>query len=129
MLVMRVLAFLAALAALAAAQAPSAKKQFLIRIEPVRPTFADDMTPEEQKIMGVHFGYLKKLAEEGKVVLAGPSVNGTKTFGIIVVEVANEAEARAILEGDPSYKAGVQKGELLPFRVSLLREAKPAAAK
>jgi uncharacterized protein YciI len=91
----------------------------------VRPTFVEDGTKEENRIMGVHFAYLKKLMGEGKVLLAGPSINGAKTFGIIIVEVENEAEARAILEGDPSFQAGIQKGEVLPFRIALMREAKP----
>jgi len=41
--------------------------------------------------------------------------------GLIVVEVDNEAEARKIMEADPSFKAGIQKGEVLPFRISILR--------
>jgi uncharacterized protein YciI len=101
--------------------APAEKKAFLIRIQPVRPTFTSDITPAEQKIMGSHFAYLKKLAAEGKVVLAGPSDNGVKTFGIIVVEVASEEEAQAILEGDPSQQAGVMKGEVLPFHIAIMR--------
>jgi uncharacterized protein len=116
----------AILAMSAFAQSAATKQHFLIRIQPVRATFIQDGTPEEQKIMGTHFTYLKKLTEEGKVVLAGPSINGEKTFGLIVVEVENEAEAKAIMEGDPSYKAGIQKGEVLPFRIALLRDSKPA---
>ena len=54
-------------------------------------------------------------------MLAGPSINGERTFGLIVVEVGNEAEAKQIMEGDRSYKAGVQRGEVLPFTISILR--------
>jgi uncharacterized protein YciI len=114
------------LAAAALAQSVATKQQFLIRIEPARAGFVDTPTKDEQQAMGLHFAYLKRLMSEGKLVLAGPSINGAKTFGIIIVEVENEAEARAILEGDPSYRAGVQKGEVLPFRISLLRDAKSA---
>ena len=103
--------------------APSKKKHFVIRIQPVRATFVNDATQEESKTMGVHFEYLKKLVAEGKVVLAGPSINGEKTFGLIIVEVDTEAEARAILEGDPSYKAGIQIGEVFPFTLALIRES------
>ena len=117
---MRLIAVALLLAATTVAQEPK-PKQFLIRIEPVRATFVNDMTPDEQKTMGVHFHYLKKLAAAGKVVLAGPSINGGRTFGIIVVEVQDEAEARQILEGDPSFKAGLQKGEVLPFHIAVER--------
>ena len=121
---MRVLLLFVTFAFFALAQSSAQKTHFLIRIEPSRSTFLQDMTPAEQKIMDVHFTYLKKLSDEGKVVLAGPSLNGPKTFGIIVVEVDSEAEARKILEGDPSYKAGLQKGEVLPFRIAILRGAR-----
>lgn len=91
------------------AQASSqVEEAFLIRIQPVRATFAEDATKEEEKVMSEHFVYLKKLAADGKLELGGPSVNG-------------EAEARKIMEGAPSLKAGIQKGELLPFRISILR--------
>ena len=120
------LAMVLAVAALAQTAPAPAKQQYFIRIEPARSTFTEDSTKEEDRIVGLHFNYLKKLTEEGKVVLAGPSVNGPKTFGAIIVEVENEAEAKAILEGDPAYKAGIWKGEVLPFRVALQRQAKPA---
>jgi uncharacterized protein YciI len=119
---MKFLVLAIALISCSFAQAPSpSKKAFLIRTQPVRATFVQDATKEEEKIMSEHFVYLKKLAADGKVVLAGPSINGEKTFGLIVVEVDDEAEARKIMEGDPSLKAGIQKGEVLPFRISILR--------
>jgi len=119
---MKILVAILALAACSLAQQPPAsKKAFLIRLQPVRATFVNDATKEEGKIMGQHFEYLKKLMSEGKIVIAGPSINGEKSFGLIVLEVENEEEARKIMEGDPSYKAGVQKGEVLPFTISLLR--------
>ena len=116
------------LAAAAFAQTAAKKQHFLIRIEPVRAGFVENATKEEERVMGEHFVYLKKLLAAGKIVVAGPSINGPKTFGIIIVEVGHEAEARAIMEGDPSYKAGIQRGEILPFTLSLEREAKPAPA-
>jgi uncharacterized protein len=118
---MRIFAIVLALAFTLLGQQPAGKKSFLIRIQPVRSTFVQDATKEEGKIMGAHFEYLKKLTAEGKVVLAGPSINGEKTFGLIIVETDTEAEARGIMENDPSYKAGIQRGEVLPFTIALLR--------
>lgn len=120
---MQLLALVLLLCSMGLAQAPE-KKHFLIRIEPARSTFVDDATEAEQKVMGAHFVYLKKLAADGKVLLAGPSINGAKTFGIIVVEVENEEQARKVLDGDPSIKAGVMKGEVLPFSLSLMQGRK-----
>jgi uncharacterized protein len=98
-----------------------AKKHFLILLKPARAGFAEAPTVAEQKLMGEHFAYHQKLMAEGKVVVGGPSINGDKTFGIIVIEAASEPEARMLMAGDPSIKGGVMKGELLPFTLSLLR--------
>ena len=108
-------------AAWAQEQSGAAKKHFLIMLKPGRAGFVETPTAAEQKTVGEHFAYLKKLLADGKVLLAGPSVNGDKTFGIVVVEAASEAEARTLMEGDPSVKAGVMKGEVLPFTLSLIR--------
>jgi uncharacterized protein len=79
----------------------------------------EDSTPEEDEVMGAHFEYLKRLLEEGKLILAGPSLD--PAFGIIVFEADTEEEARRIIADDPSVEAGVQTPELSPFRASLLR--------
>ena len=72
--------------------------------------------------MSEHFAYLQKArGGAGKLSLPALPINGEKTFGLIVVEVDSEAEARKIMEGDPSFEAGIQKGEVLPFRISILR--------
>jgi uncharacterized protein YciI len=109
-----VVCFLATVLVLQAA----APQHFLIRIWPARGVaFVEQPTEAEGRIMGEHAAYIKRLHEQGKVVLAGPSINGEKTFGLVVVQASSEAEARTILEGDPSYKSGIMRGEVLPFRM------------
>lgn len=39
------------------------KPQFLVIYRPPRPTFVDDITEEEGRIVGEHFEYLKRLLE------------------------------------------------------------------
>ena len=96
-------------------------KYFLIRLQPVRATFNDDATPEEQKVMSRHFAYLKELLKSGKLVLAGPAETGARPFGIIVVEAASIEEARQIMNGDPSVKARIMEAEVFPFGLALMR--------
>jgi uncharacterized protein YciI len=69
--------------------------------------------------MGRHFEYLKGLLCEGKLILAGPSLD--PPFGVIVFEAETEEEARRLIADDPSVATGVQTPELHPFRASLLR--------
>lgn len=93
--------------------------EWLCIIRPPRPTFMDDSTPEEDAVMTAHFEYLKRLLADGKLILAGPSLD--PVFGLIVLEADTEEEARQLLAADPSVSAGVQTPELHPFRASLLR--------
>jgi uncharacterized protein YciI len=82
--------------------------------------FLDDATEAEIDAMRRHFAYLKQALDDGRLVLAGPATDGHFP-GIVVFEAADEDEAQAFVEGDPSVQAGVMLAELHPFRVSLLR--------
>src|SRR5262245_22766356 len=93
--------------------------EWLYILRPPRPTFADDMSDEEGAIMGEHFRYLQGLLADGSLVLAGPSLG--PTFGVCVFEAEDEHEARRIAEADPAVTSGLQRVEVSPFRVSLLR--------
>jgi uncharacterized protein YciI len=92
---------------------------WLCIIRPPRPTFMEDSTPDENEVMRRHFEYLNGLLEDGRLILAGPSLD--PPFGIIVFEAENEDEARAVIGADPSVAAGIQTPELYPFRASLTR--------
>ena len=93
--------------------------EWLYVLRPPRETFADDMTEEEGAIMREHFAYLRDLLGEGKLVLAGPSLG--PVFGIVVLEAEDESDAARVMAADPSVSSGLQRAELSPFRVSLLR--------
>ena len=80
----------------------------------------DDATDEESEVVGRHLNYLQRLLTEGRLLMAGPCIDGEGP-GIIVFEAADEAEARATMEADPAVVAGVFSAELHPFRASLLR--------
>jgi uncharacterized protein YciI len=91
---------------------------WLCIIRPPRPSFISDMRDDERALMGEHFAYLERLVGEGKVLLAGPSLD--PPFGIVVLVAESEEEAWALVRADPSVAAGLQTPELYPFRTSLL---------
>ncbi len=93
--------------------------QWLCIIRPPRATFMEDSTPEEDEVMQAHFQYLEGLLEDGRLILAGPSLQ--PPFGIIVFEAEDEEEARRLIAADPSVASGIQRPELHPFRASLTR--------
>jgi uncharacterized protein len=64
-----------------------------------------------------HSEYLERLHAEQRVVFAGRCWDGP--FGLVVLEVADEDEARRVMEDDPSVRLGIQTAELYPFNVFL----------
>jgi len=68
----------------------------------------------------VHFQRLRALHQEGSLVLAGPTL-GRHNTGVVIFEAPDETAARRVMEADPAVAGGYARGELRPFRVSLLR--------
>jgi len=85
-----------------------------------RENFAATMTAEEEAVWEVHFERFRRLLDEGVVVLVGPTLGPVNT-GIAIFEAADEAAARRIMDEDPVIAGGFARGELRPFRISLLR--------
>ncbi|MCS7142785.1 MAG: YciI family protein [Aigarchaeota archaeon] len=60
-------------------------------------------SPEETaKYRDDHYKYIDKLAKEGKILMAGPFVDGSG--GLIVLSVASKEEAEALISQDPYIK-------------------------
>jgi uncharacterized protein YciI len=94
--------------------------EWIYFIHAPRDNFADTMTDEEQAVYGVHFERFQRLLAEGTIILVGPTL-GPKNTGIAIFEAPDEAAARRIMEEDPVIAGGYGRGELRPFRVSLMR--------
>lgn len=91
---------------------------FFFTIRPARgQAFFDAMLPEEATAMAAHFDYLKILCGEGKLLLAGPCLDGG--FGIGILQTNSREEAQALLAKDPSISAGVMLHELSSFKMSV----------
>jgi uncharacterized protein YciI len=95
-------------------------------LHPPRDDFAATMTEEEGRIWALHFEHLQRLIAQDILILAGPTL-GTTNTGIAVFEAPDESAAREIMAGDPVISGGFARGELRPFRVSLLRGRDSAA--
>jgi uncharacterized protein YciI len=78
-------------------------------------------TPEEAATVERHFNYLKDLADQGVVVLAGRTqTRDEKTFGIVILRASSEEAARGIMHNDPAVAGGVMRAELYPYRIAVL---------
>jgi uncharacterized protein YciI len=94
--------------------------EWIYFIHPPRDNFAETMTEQEEAAWSRHWERIKRLYADGVVVLVGPTVGSINT-GICVFEAPDEEAARAIMNADPTIAEGFARGELRPFRVSLLR--------
>ncbi len=92
-------------------------QQFLAKLLGTRPTWPDDVTPDEEKVMQKHYEYMRNLVRQKKVLMAGPVFDFK--FGLVIVQVASREEAEEILRNDPSVVAGLHTYELSEMVVSL----------
>jgi uncharacterized protein YciI len=77
-----------------------------------RPTFALDMTDDERAVMGRHAAYWQPLVESGQMVVFGPVLDGTGSWGLGVVESEDEDELRSFAAGDPVVTTGTANIEV-----------------
>ena len=79
---------------------------FFCRLNPPRPTFAQDMSPEERELMQRHAMYWKALMDQGKVIVFGPVADPHGGWGAAVLQLEHPDEASRHTSGDPVIVAG-----------------------
>lgn len=96
-------------------------EQFLYRIQPVRHDMLTKGSTEfESRIVSEHFNYLKRLTEDGVVILAGRTQSTDySSFGIVLLKAETIEAAREIMLNDPAVKNNVFRAELYPYKTSL----------
>lgn len=67
---------------------------------------------ERAELQKGHMANINRMAEEGKLVLAGPFFGNEDLRGLYFFDVQSLEEAKALTETDPSIKAGVLKMDL-----------------
>ena len=91
---------------------------FIYLLRPKRPSLIDETSAEEESRLSEHSEYLQRALTEGKLILAGPCVDGE--FGVVVFRAATDEEAEEFMLSDPAIRHGLMNAELHPFRVSLM---------
>ena len=89
---------------------------FVFRLKAPRPNFALDMSDEEREVMRRHAAYWQPLVEAGRMVVFGPVLDATGSWGLGVVEADDEDELRAFAAGDPVVTTGtgqIEVGKML----------------
>lgn len=79
------------------------------------PRWTPEVTDETKKIQEGHMANIQKMADTGKLVVAGPFLDGGELRGIFIFKVGTEAEAKALMDSDPAVQAGRLIGEIHPW--------------
>jgi uncharacterized protein YciI len=89
-----------------------------------------EQTAETEALQKAHMANIQRLADEGKLLLAGPFTDGGDLRGIFVFRVGSMAEAQALAETDPAVKAGRLRLEFHPWyaakNITVTARAAPA---
>ena len=85
---------------------------FVIRLKAPRPTFALDMSDEEREIMARHAAHWQPWIEAGHMVIFGPVLDASGSWGLGVLEADDEAEVRAFGANDPVVTTGTAAIEI-----------------
>ncbi|MBW9234197.1 YciI family protein [Leptospira santarosai] len=100
------------------------KLQFLYQLKLIPSLLQEaNWTDQENNIVQQHFEELQHLKTIGKLILAGRTLEmDSSGFGIVILEVDSEDEARTLMENDPAVKEGIMTASLFPYRVALIRD-------
>jgi uncharacterized protein YciI len=82
------------------------------------PSWTPTMTPEIRKALDGHMANIRRLAAEGKLLLAGPFLeqSGPGTLaGLFVLQASSVAEAQQLIATDPAVQVGRFVAEILPW--------------
>ncbi|HEX6179463.1 MAG TPA: YciI family protein [Thermoanaerobaculia bacterium] len=91
-------------------------KQYVLCILRTGPKDGEIKGDERKAIFAGHFANITRLAEEGKLVVAGPFGKNERSYrGLYIFNVPTVEEAERLVVLDPAVKAGVFVAELTPW--------------
>lgn len=91
-------------------------KSYVLCILKTGPKDADVKGDQRKEIFAGHFANIGRLADEGKLAVAGPFGKNDKSYrGLYIFNVATIEEAEKLVMLDPAVKAGVFVPELTPW--------------
>jgi len=78
--------------------------------------------------MGRHAAYWQPLVDSGRMVVFGPVLDSTGSWGLGVVEADDEDELRAFAAGDPAVTTGTARIEMGRMLAGFVRPTPPPGA-
>jgi uncharacterized protein YciI len=93
------------------AQPPTLRRYFLALLVK-GPAWSPEVTPQAVEVQEGHMANIRRLADEGKLVLAGPFEDAGDLRGLFVIEAATLEEAIALCASDPAIRSGRLRAEV-----------------
>lgn len=91
-------------------------RQYVLCILKTGPNDAAVQGDERKKAFAGHFANINRLADEGKLAVAGPFGKNDKSYrGLYIFNVATVEEAEKLVVLDPAVAAGILVPELTPW--------------
>jgi uncharacterized protein YciI len=91
-------------------------RKYVLAILKTGPKDAEIQGDARKALFKGHFDNMTRLAEEGKLAVAGPFNDPAKKYrGLFILAVSTVEEAKALAETDPTVKAGVLIVEYVPW--------------
>jgi uncharacterized protein YciI len=91
-------------------------KNYVLCILKTGPKDGDIKGKERAEIFAGHFANISRLADEGKLAVAGPFGKNDRSYrGLYIFNVATVEEAEKLVVLDPAVKAGIFVPELTPW--------------
>lgn len=75
----------------------------------------DQDSLETARIQRAHLDNITRMAEDGKLIMAGPYLDSWEVKGIYIFAVESVEEAEALTKTDPAVQAGRLEMELHPW--------------
>jgi uncharacterized protein YciI len=79
------------------------------------PKWTPEVTPESSRLQDAHMANIRRMAAEGKLLVAGPFADDGPLRGMYVFKVATKEESEALAQSDPAVQAGRLRFELHPW--------------
>ena len=95
----------------------------MFRLQAPRPNFALDMTDEEREVMARHAAYWQPFIDSGQMVVFGPVLEQTGSWGLGVIEAEDEDELRQFAAADPVVTTGTGNIEIGKMLAGFVRPA------
>jgi len=92
---------------------PVMKNYFMVFLK--KGPHRDQDSVEVEKLQKAHMDNITKLAQSGKLDVAGPFLDDGDLRGIFVFDVPTLEEAKRLTETDPAIKSGRLSYEIHPF--------------